>query len=357
MKNQHSKRRMAKKKNLVCTSVDDNYFWPWLVMVYSASVNIDKSPVKFILANINGMLSQWNIDIAKKFMQELELEFEVMELATTLNPKFTHQFNITVYSRLLLMDLLLENFLWLDADLLLLPGWTNIFDDVGDNRGEDVVITGVTDTKLTTARLASDGNAAFLRSEGRYVNCGVIKVSVDSWRNLSPAVSWQEIAENLEFHRLSLNDQDILNLLCAGKISLMKNSFNYIVGDELSFESKILIQHYAGDPKPWQLDHRGKEFLLGIQGANFFSPANWLTQSRNAFTYYPRYWEVENEMAAFLEKCNASLALSISEVRLLTEKRLDKITLLKFFLMKVVTRKFRIHFRQASEKSRIRKKL
>jgi len=47
-----------KSKNLICTSIDDNYLWPWMVMVYSAALNSKRKDFRIILANVNGMLSK-----------------------------------------------------------------------------------------------------------------------------------------------------------------------------------------------------------------------------------------------------------------------------------------------------------
>jgi hypothetical protein len=58
---------IVKRKNLVCTSIDDNYLWPWMVMVYSAAINSQDKDFRIIIANINGMLSNELITISKKF--------------------------------------------------------------------------------------------------------------------------------------------------------------------------------------------------------------------------------------------------------------------------------------------------
>ena len=340
--NQSEKSQDRQNKYLVCTSIDDNYFWPWLVMVYSAVTNSKKRNFRFILANINGLLSQSHVEIAKQFVKVFQIELEVINLESSMNPVFEHQFNMTVYSRLFLMDLLDEDFLWLDADLLLLPDWDQIFEESGDKESNGVVLYGVLDSEITRSKLSDNKNRAFIRSQGRYVNCGVIKISIKPWKNISSKNSWQEIAENLEIHGLTLNDQDVLNLLCAGKISLLPEGFNHIVGDERSLGSRIYVWHYAGSPKPWQLDESGKEFLMGIQGTNYLSPKDWLTQSRDAFTYYPMYWKAESELLAFLKDADAKLMLEILRFRKNATKSLDKRSRMKLLLMRVVTKNFSI---------------
>jgi lipopolysaccharide biosynthesis glycosyltransferase len=325
---------------LVCTCVDDNYFWPWLVMVYSASINVKHTGHRFILANINGMLSEANVERAEKFMDSIALDFEVVNIETPLEFEYSHQFNLTGYARLFLMDLLDEDFLWLDADLLLLPGWDEIFDELGDKKRADIVIYGVKDSVSTQRRLASECNQAFERSQGRYINSGVIKISIDAWKKLPQPISWQQLAQNLSSYRLSLVDQDVLNYLCAEKISVLPEGFNYIVGDEISPDSRIFIQHYAGSPKPWQLDRNGKEFLLGIQGTKYFSPKDWITQSRDAFAYFPMYWKVEGRLMTLLESQNEIFASEVLELRERLIKPLNKASLAKLWVMRFVSKKF-----------------
>jgi lipopolysaccharide biosynthesis glycosyltransferase len=98
-----------------------------MVMAYSAAINSNDKNFRIILANMNEMLSEESITIARKFMDSLELSLEIVNIDTSLNPTFEHQFNLTVYSRLFLMDKLDEDFIWFDADLLLMPGWDQIF--------------------------------------------------------------------------------------------------------------------------------------------------------------------------------------------------------------------------------------
>ena len=130
-----------KNKSLICTSIDDNYLWPWMVMVYSASSNSEVKNFRVILANLNGMLSEKYVAIAEKFMESLDLCLEIVSINTSINPTFEHHFNLTVYSRLFLMDKLDEDFTWFDADLLLMPGWDQIFAGSGEKVKKSAVIS------------------------------------------------------------------------------------------------------------------------------------------------------------------------------------------------------------------------
>jgi lipopolysaccharide biosynthesis glycosyltransferase len=329
-----------KNKNLICTSIDDNYLWPWMVMAYSAAMNSSDKNFRIILANMNEMLSEESITIARKFMDSLKLSLEIVNIDTSLNPTFEHQFNLTVYSRLFLMDELDEDFIWFDADLLLMPGWDQIFAESTEQDHETTVIYGVLDSAVFLARLAKDQNQAYIKTGGRYVNSGVLKIRTMKWKKLNKLVEWQKMALNLKKYGLSLPDQDILNFLCADHIALMSPGFNYIVGDEITIQEQILIKHYAGWPKPWKLNKAGKEFLLAGQGSKVFSPQGLDAQLSNAFLHYPMYWQVEDQLSNYLQHFHEDIYQTIMELRNSTVNKLDFFQLIKLYLMKFIARRF-----------------
>ena len=286
------------------------------------------------------MLSENSIRIIGNICRALEIEVEIVPIKTTLQLGFKHQFNITVYSRIFLMDLLDDDFLWLDADLVLMPGWESIFEVMGDRDADDTIIYGVLDAKSSRGKLRVEKNRAFLASEGRYVNSGVIKVRVAEWKKLDPEIPWMEIATNISKHGLRLPDQDIINYLCAGKISLLSGAYNYIIGDFKESHRNVFIKHFAGYPKPWILDKLGKEFLMAVQGLNYFNSKHSITESRDAFIDYPAYWNLEIEILNFIREIDPILFDEIESIRASRLRSLDlpsqiKLVFLKFFAKKL----------------------
>ena len=320
--------------------MDDNYLWPWMVMVYSAAMNSNDKNFRIIVGNMNGMLSPESIEIAEIFTKSLGLDLEIINITTSLNPSFDYQFNLTVYARLFLMDLLNENFIWFDADLLLMPGWDQIFIECIEEDHDSSVIYGVADSELSLQTLAKDQNQAYIKAAGRYINSGVLKIKTMEWKKLSKEVDWQEMALNLKKYGFSLVDQDILNYLCADHIKLLPPGFNYIVGDNISFQEKILIKHFAGSPKPWQLDKAGKEFLLAVQGAKYFSPQDWITQSSDAFLDFPRYWHIEAELLSYVQNFDDGLGQRVAGLRSRNLKKLDFVSRVKHYLIQLISRRF-----------------
>lgn len=330
-----------KNNRIICMSIDDNYLWPWMVTVYSAVVNCEGLFPKIILANINKLLSIENQEIAKKFASILKINLEIVDLKIDTDLKFEHHFNVTIYSRILLLEVLSEDFLWLDADLILMNGWTSIFEEKGDNLNEDVVIRGVLDSVLYRERLLKSGNAAMLKSKGRYLNSGVLLMSPESWKKIDQHSSWLLMAQNPEKYQVSPTDQDILNYLCAGKISIIHKKYNYIVGSELSITDDVLIQHFAGPPKPWKLSMMAKEFFLGTQGFNYFKPRNWISYYADTFLFYPKYWQIERELSDILKTEDNNASRVVTELRHKIMHQIDITSKIKHAGMSFFSRKRR----------------
>ena len=329
-----------KKRKLIGTCIDDNYLWPWVVMVYSAVSNSKNQDFDIVIANMDGMLSTESKLVISDLSKLLKIESRVIDFTSNLQVDFQHNFNMTTFGRLFLMDFLDQDFLWLDADLLLMPEWDQIFSEKGYLESSDVVIHGVLDSVSTLKRLEMSRNPAFLASNGRYINAGVMKVNIQRWRELSSKLSWRRMAQEVQDDGLHFFDQDLINLLCAGKISLLRQGYNYLAGDEITFREKVFVQHYAGDPKPWRLTKSGKEILLGIQGFQYFSPKNWVSNFNNSLILHPIYWGVEREIEEFLEALSPSLIGRLKTLRQRGYLKNDWRLKLKYVFTKLITRRF-----------------
>ena len=322
-------------------SIDDNYLWPWMVTVYSGVINCEGAFPKLILANPNNLLSLENQKFARDFANILEIDLEILKLDIEADLKFEHHFNETIYSRILMMDILSNDFLWLDSDLVLMTGWNSIFQEKGDCQDDDVVIRGVLDTVLYRERLTASGNGAILRSEGRYLNSGVLLMSPTNWKKIDAPSLWLEMAQNPGNYGIAPNDQDILNFLCAGRSSVLPPKYNYIVGDEYSSTDHNLIQHFAGPPKPWKLSKTTKEFFLSVQGFNYFKPQNWNTFYADTFLYYPKYWKLELELSELLHRADTNVLKAVNELRDKNVLSMDFASRLKYLGLSFFSRKWR----------------
>jgi lipopolysaccharide biosynthesis glycosyltransferase len=238
------------------------------------------------------------------------------------------------------MDQLDEEFLWLDADLLLSPGWSEIFNQKGDRPTDDCVFYAVKDIEQTLSRLRTLENSAFKRAGNRYFNAGVLRVNPMNWRALPASKNWFEIASDLNSYNMQYSDQDILNFLGSDKTSLLPSGFNWIVGSPIDPRDNVLCRHYAGSPKPWSMTSQKKELLLAIQGANYFRQADSIMTIRDGFVEYPYYWNMENDLLAILRKKDKDFYCKVEQNRKKYSQPIGLLSKIKIESIKFLSKKF-----------------
>jgi len=326
-------------KRLVCTAIDDNYLWPWMVMTYSAMRSSGNVSFKLVLANVNGSITQVHLRSILYFCELLSIELEVLEIRSDLEIKYSHNKSLVCYAPLFLMDLMNQDFVWLDADLILLPGWTEIFESKISDNGGNFILAAAVDSSATASGLREKGNQAFDLAGDMYFNSGVMQMCPDNWRKCVTTEEWQGVAALRSELGFIYNDQDVLNFLTFGKNAILPTTFNHIVGDVENSMTQISIRHFAGYPKPWNLSPEWKEFFLTIQGANYFRNQESIRGSQNAFIEYPLYWNLEAELIEFLRETDQEFYKTIQDFRSKNLQNLGlraqiKLSIIKFFAKK-----------------------
>lgn len=284
----------------MATSCDDRYLWPWACTVFSA-VRGARVPVRFLLANADGLLSPQASELARELLVTLGVDGDVLDVSLDVAELRKYQWNATIYARLALADLLDETFLWLDSDTVLCADWTGIFEE-GDRLFEDpgVVACSVRDRLATLESLREAGtNSAYAAAADQYVNTGVILIDPIRWRQNGLDREWRPVAATQSQRGFDFPDQDILNLLLAGKIGLLPSGFNHIVSEPTDGTEHIL--HFAGYPKPWRLTESGRALYIALEATNFDRPLQSISQGGDAWQLFPRYWEVERALMTTLE--------------------------------------------------------
>jgi lipopolysaccharide biosynthesis glycosyltransferase len=328
-------------RKLVFTSIDDNFIWPWLVTIFSASQSSGVTGVQFRIANINSLLSQPNIEVILRFAKLLNIEVQVVDISTDLNPPMAANYSITILSRLILMDTIEQDFVWLDSDLLLLEGWTQIFDDLGSNQSPKVALYACKDLERTHSLLEKEGNAAYIRMGSNYINSGVLRIRPSRWREITDLQDWKSLITNANDYKFTHLDQDVLNYLCHDSISILSPKFNSIIGNHQEFISRPFIKHFAGSPKPWHLDRKGREFILASQGANYFRPQHRIIGLPDAYIDFILYWKVEDSMIAKIQSLDNDLAEILMKLKLRMIKSNSLSTRIKHAIIQAASMKFR----------------
>jgi lipopolysaccharide biosynthesis glycosyltransferase len=286
---------------LVVTACDDRYLWPWACALHSAVLNAT-IPLRFVLANVNGLLSSSGEQLAKEFFAFLDVDGEVVDVSLDMAEVGKYQWNETIFARLALMDTLSERFLWLDSDTILCSDWTRIFEIAENLMGDPhIVACGISDRPATLDWLRKEGtNTAFEATNGAYINTGVIVIDPLRWREGGMNQDWIGLVATQSERGFNFPDQDILNYLLAGKIGLLPPGFNHIVSETTDGTESIL--HFAGAPKPWRLTESGRALFIATEAANFAQTKDPMWGSGQAWELFPRYWEVERSLISSLQE-------------------------------------------------------
>ncbi|MCM1134075.1 MAG: hypothetical protein NC400_00735 [Clostridium sp.] len=178
--------------------------------------------------------------------------------------------SVSAYLRLLLHRILLdrEKVIYADVDIFfqdnLKPVW--------DSNISNFLFAGVkgatnfTDTWDKCMEL--DYAVDLERLKGNYINSGLLFMNLEKIRKWNPDEKWGKMAEKKYYYQ----DQDILNITCAGKIKYLNLRYNVQAhltdrefirfAEEKIYPKEICMEamqnpaviHYTG-PKPW--DNRG----------------------------------------------------------------------------------------------------
>jgi lipopolysaccharide biosynthesis glycosyltransferase len=172
----------------------------------------------------------------------------------------------TTYARLLMADLMpaeIPRVLYLDCDIictsLLRPLWET---------AERIPLLGA------VIERAGDGLATHLElpDNARYFNAGVLAINLEAWREGDVG---HRITDRLATSptKLLLLEQDALNLVLAGAITVLPECWNLQLGvdsgplDPGRLGGAVLL-HYDGPVKPWR-------FRSGVLGAEIFLRHKW----------------------------------------------------------------------------------
>jgi hypothetical protein len=133
------------------------------------------------------------------------------------------------------------NLLFLDSDVLLLPGWQDIWKRCKDLNFEFGAVKYLGHKDFVESFPGKNGNYY-------YFNSGVLLLKSNWWFQQNFNSHWIELAKlsaKLDFKRL---DQDLFNYLIRDNYSELDKKYNQSP-NEFSPATKIL--HFAGAAKPW----------------------------------------------------------------------------------------------------------
>lgn len=242
---------MKNKTKIVATAIDDNYVWPFLIMIFSATRN-SRVPFDLVLGYEPHQLSREKMDTIVFVLRMQRLKFSFIELKSGISGNFNNYITSTTFLRLCLADSLESNFLWVDSDVLLLPDWTEIFSIGEANISTNICLAVRDPLSESTMNFEDSRNHALRRQRANYFNAGILYLNPKRWQELNYPALWRQLHQDSSKLGFQYDDQCILNYLSYEKCVLQPSIYNFLVRDSLEQPpDKIRVAHFAGGSKPW----------------------------------------------------------------------------------------------------------
>lgn len=153
-------------------------------------------------------------------------------------------FPASIYYRFILPAILpVPRVLYLDADIICQNKIETLLSlDLNEN-----VVAAVPDLEP----LASKRNQVLDLQEHIYFNSGVLFIDIEKWNNCEIASKTLTLLAK-EPKKYRYPDQDVLNVVLAGKIKYLDKTWNRINTRDMA-EENITFLHFAAHPKPWSV--------------------------------------------------------------------------------------------------------
>jgi lipopolysaccharide biosynthesis glycosyltransferase len=279
-------------KNVVGVGFDDNYLYPFLLLAFSISQNSLIIP-KICIANVNETLSKKSCQILKKFTSFLELEIEIFEASVPSNVRTSSRVSIAAYGRLWLADNLSENFVYIDTDSLVLPGWEEIFNyaDLLDQNRELLVGAMPALENQTPPWPIKFGDTTQYR-----FHSSILVINHRNWTehfSNSENLPWQKIASMHEELQFVGHDQPVLQYAAQGKYLHLPPDF---VNFATKYTQTTKVVTSGVWKKPWTVSR--DQFFKYISSLMMYQEYEQVFGVMKELDIYSKY---EDEMLKYLE--------------------------------------------------------
>lgn len=190
--------------------------------------------------------------------------------------------SVETYYRYTIAELLpnVDKILYLDADLVVNK---NINEFYNINL-EDYYFAGVEDSYITKVNHKPEINMA---EDDLYVNTGVLLMNLPLIRNDGLCNKFIQTTKNL-WGTTQYVDQDIINIVCNGRIKPVDNIYNFTATDmqiEPLKQKDACIIHYTGPDKPWKKRKIKRGYIIKFWRWKkyFFSPTVWEIYAKRTY--------------------------------------------------------------------------
>jgi lipopolysaccharide biosynthesis glycosyltransferase len=243
----------------VASAVDENYAWPYMVLLTQAKIEATPSTV-FALYYLRGHLSAKAQGVICDLAHALQISFEIVELDP--DPAWFKNGTLseTTFARFPIIENENKVLLYLDVDLLLRKGWGGVFQEADKLSTPLEEVASKHRPHMLSAIVYQYGpiphdksNKAFLKCGDNYFNAGVMILNPERIKSLE---GWREkdfLIQNYTRFGFQLSDQCVLNYILHGTTLPLSAKWNYMGFEGSSSHTEPLIVHFAGTNKPWNI--------------------------------------------------------------------------------------------------------
>ena len=247
---------MKNEKINLFFACDDNYIPFLAVTLHSLKESCDKTREYQIYILNSGIKKEYIDKITKKYSSNnfkinfFDITSQLKEISERLHTR--DYYSKSTYFRLFIPTLFpnLNKALYLDSDIILLGDVSKLYDtDLGSN-----LVGGIHDTFVDTfdELIKYVENRTGVKPYTNYFNAGVLLMNLDELRKFNFKEKFIDLLGTVKFD--IAQDQDYLNVLCNGRVTLVDKNWNFMPLKNTVKDDNIKLIHFNLDYKPWQKD-------------------------------------------------------------------------------------------------------
>lgn len=287
------------KKNIpIFFAVDDEYT-PFLAVTLQSLVDNSSLKNEYQIKILHTNISIENKEKIKKFGREnISIEFVDLNyyIERVKDKLYTRDYYTkTTYFRLFIPNLYpqYDKVIYLDSDVILLKDVAELYNvEIGNN-----LIAAVPDDIIQSNEVFQEyvEKVVGVASYKNYFNAGVLVMNLDELRKFNFQEKFMYLLGTVKF--LVVQDQDYLNRLCKGRVTLLDYGWNRMpLGNNKIKEEDIKLIHYNYVYKPWHFENtQFKEYFWKYAEKTEYYDK--ILEIKNNYTEEQRFADRESDKA------------------------------------------------------------
>lgn len=309
-------------------ATDDNYVMPTIVSMESAVRSMKESSFYEFTILVPDEIKQENINRFEIFKNSYENKCSVnlIKMGNVYSDCFTKIWGEAMYYRLSIPYILkdADKAIYIDGDTLVRHDLQEMYNiDLEDN-----LCGGVIDPSYNRV----DFLKKFNNKVGKYICSGILLMNHKAWRNnINFDRDILNLCKNVKSIKLIFPDQDIINIVCGGRIKKLPFKFT-------RFNMWCNIENEYDKCEYAKKNYSKEEFLEGKNNPvimHFFCPKPWVSKGSPDFLYQEWYNLFNSIKRKYKFK---ELKLKMTLITIIKEQY--KIIILKLNFYKILVLKF-----------------